>query len=418
MQQNRLAIAAVAFVALLGVAIFTVRQRDAALETGGDDPSEVPTPPEIDGDALTEIVITRPGEEEGDPRESVTLSKGDEGWSVTAPLEADADATAVQTVLDKLGELSFTGIAANNPENHARLEVDAEGGIEVVANAGEAEVAHFFVGAYRSRNTMIRMDGDDAVVMAEGSIKYAFNKALKEWRDRLVLDVDPARVASVLFEVPPTSTGEADAETTPGRRFTFVQSADGWEQAPGEEPIERFGAAKVRSIIASAARLRAVDFAAPDQGPGDVGLTAPTGTVTLLVGPEAEDDDAEGEAEEAPDAADAGDAAGPDVVALLEPTAALAEGYSRVVLRVGAQDGEDREFFLLREGSDVIYVVSQYLADRLRPDVEAFQEPEPGEEPEAPPGMPPGGLGGLGGPGGQLPPELMQQLQQQLGMAQ
>ena len=265
---------------------------------------------------------------------------------------------------------------------------------------------------------MIRMDGDDAVVMAEGSSKYAFNKALKEWRDRLVLDVDPARVASVLFEVPPTSTGEADAETTPGRRFTFVQSADGWEQAPGEEPIERFGAAKVRSIIASAARLRAVDFAAPDQGPGDVGLTAPTGTVTLLVGPEAEDDDAEGEAEEAPDAADAGDAAGPDVVALLEPTAALAEGYSRVVLRVGAQDGEDREFFLLREGSDVIYVVSQYLADRLRPDVEAFQEPEPGEEPEAPPGMPPGGLGGLGGPGGQLPPELMQQLQQQLGMAQ
>lgn len=417
MQQNRLAIAAVAFVALLGVAIFTVRQRDAALETGGDDAEAVPTPPEIDGDALTELVITRPGEEEGDPRESVTLTKGEDGWRVTAPLEAEADTTAVQTVLDKLGELSFTGVAANNPENHARLEVDAEGGIEVIAKAGGDEVAHFFVGAYRSRNTMLRMDGEDAVVMAEGSIKYAFNKALKEWRNRLVLDVDPARVASVLFEVPPTSTGEADAEPVPGRRFAFLQGTDGWAQAPGDAPIERFGAAKVRSVIASASRLRAVDFAAPGQGPSDVGLTAPTGTVTLLVGPEAETDGDEDAADG--DAAD-GDAAaesGPDLVAALDAAAPLPEGYERVVLRVGAQDGEDREFFLMREGSDVIYVVSQYLADRLRPDVDAFQEPEPGEEPETPPGMPPGGLGGLGGPGGQLPPELMQQLQQQLGMA-
>ncbi|MEM1414172.1 MAG: DUF4340 domain-containing protein [Myxococcota bacterium] len=418
MQQNRLAIAGVAFVALLGIAIFTVRQRDAALESGGEDQPSVPTPPEIDTDAITELTITRPGEEEGDPRESVTLTKGDSGWRVTAPLEAEADGTAVQTVLDKLAELTFEGVAASNPENHARLEVDAEGGIEVVAKAGGDEVVHFFVGAYRSRSTMLRMDGDDAVVMAEGSIKYAFNKALKEWRNRLVVDVDPARVASVLFEMPPVADPDVDPEVAPaGRRFAFVKDGDAWAQAPGEAPIERFGAAKVRSIVASAARLRAVDFAEPERTPGAAGFAAPTGTITLLVAPanaEGTDEAAEGEetAAEGEEAA-AGEAAAP----ALDPAGPAPEGYERIVLRVGAKDGEDSEFFLMREGSEVIYVVSEYLADRLRPEVDAFQEPEPGSEPEAP-AMPPGGLGGLGGAGGQLPPEIMQQLQQQLGMAQ
>lgn len=85
-----------------------------------------------------------------------------------------------------------------------------------------------------------------------------------------------------------------------------------------------------------------------------------------------------------------------------------------VNLRVG-NEGEDGQRYVQRQGDDTIYVVSRFMADRLIPSVEAFQpgeEPE-GEEPPTPHGMPGGGPPGMPG-GGQIPPEIMQQIQQQL----
>ncbi len=402
MQNNRLLIAGGVFVALLGAAIYVVKQR--TVEDSGGDEAPLPELPAIDPEAVTELEISRPVEGEETERETVRLVRQGEGWRVAEPVDAVADLDAVDTALEKLEELEVRGVAATNPENHGRLEVDEAKGIRVVVKGGDATIATLWIGAYRNRSTMVRLDGEDTVVSVAGSIKFAFNKELKNWRNRRVVNVDPLRVRRVRFE----------NEDGP---WEFARSDDDtWTPAEGQAEIERFDPSKVQSVVSSIARMRAVDFAEPAITREQAGLTEPAATVTLRVRPqsaaeeEAQEESGQTEADTA-EAEAAGDEAEDAAGAEAE---SRAEEIETIVLRLGA-DLENGKRYLEREGDETIYVVSSYLADRMRPNAESFQEPEPGSEPtmEAAPATPGGAV--PGGPGGgQIPPELMQKIQQQL----
>jgi hypothetical protein len=198
------------------------------------------------------------------------------------------------------------------------------------------------------------------VFSVAGSIKYAFNRAVRDWRDRTITDVNPDDVVAVSF-------------ASPNGTFRFVKTGEDWGVAAGERPIERFSASKLSGIVQSAARLRATDFG-DGATPETHGLDAPeAATITLTTGGEA--------------------------------------GTQQIVLRIGKNHGEgDREFYARREGDPTLYVLSAYLANRLRPNLDALTNPaDAGVAAAADAG---GAAGGAGG--GQIPPELMQQIQQQL----
>lgn len=402
--QTKLIAALVAFFVLAGGATYVIVKRYGEEETQVAE-QNLPELPEIERAAITELEITRPAQEEGGSPETVTLQKRGESWFVTAPLEAEADASAIDTALSRLEELAISGVAATNPDNHERLEVSNDKAIRVVARAGEREVIALLVGAYRGRSTMARLGDDERVLALRGSIKFAFNKALKDWRNKKILDEAASEVVAIRFE---------------NENGTYAFSRDGegaWAQAESDSPIERFGSTKVQSLVSSLANMRAVDFAATEVSASEAGFDAPTGTVTLEIreaaGADADAGD-EGEAAEG-EAAESEAAEG-------ETAPAAAPRTRTVRLFVGAAR-EGNEHYVRREGDETIYVVSQYLADRARPGLESFQDAEPGSEdasemaPELPPGL--GGLGGgPGGPGGgQIPPELMEQIQRQLQSA-
>ncbi|MBO6933829.1 MAG: DUF4340 domain-containing protein [Deltaproteobacteria bacterium] len=388
-EKNRLMIAGVAFVGLLAIAFFALKAREDADGGGRDgeteEEEELPELPAIERDSITALEISRPADEEGAERESVRLEKDGDTWRVTQPLESEADTTAVNTVLEKLENLEVTGIAATRAANHERLEVDEAGTIGVVVEQEGAEPVTLYIGAFSDQGTMVRLPDEDRVLTVGGSIKYAFNKDLKDWRNRRVVDIPPPQVAMVTFE------------STEGGTWSFQRNAeDEWAPVEGQEEIERFGANKVQSVVSSVSRMRAVNFGAPEIDAAAAGLVEPSGTVTLQYRPEAEGDE--------------------------EPAADAP--LQTVVLKVGGPREGAEELYLQREGDPTIYVISKYLADRMRPNAESFQTPEGGEEPAGggmPPGMPPGmpGMGGPGGPGGgQIPPELMQQIQQQIQQQQ
>ena len=387
--QSKLVAALVAFFVLAGGATYVIVKRSGEEETQVADQG-LPTLPTIDRETITSLVVTRPAQE-GGAAETVRLEKRDGTWFVTAPVEATADANAVDTALTRLAELEVTGIAATNPDNHERLEVSDDKAIRVEVRAGDETLITLLVGAYRGRSTMARMPDDDRVLALKGSIKFAFNKALKDWRDKRILEESAETVVAVRFE------------NTNGT-FSFARNAEGaWTQPEGEAPIERFGSTKVQSLVSSLANMRAVDFAATDVTASAAGFDAPTGTVTMEV---REGETAEGEA-----------------TAEGAPTPSVPTRTVRLQIG-GAREGT--EFYVRREGEPTIYVISQYLADRARPAATAFQDAEPGAEgegePEMPPGLGgpggPGGPGGFGGPGGgELPPELMEQIQRQLQQA-
>jgi hypothetical protein len=404
--QSKLVAALVAFFVLAGGATYVIVKRSGEEETQVAE-QDLPTLPEIDREAITALVITRPAAEEGGSAETVRLEKRGETWHVVAPVEALADSNAVDTALSRLDELEITGIAATNPDNHERLEVSDAKAIRVEVVAGEETVITLLVGAYRGRSTMARLPDDDRVLALKGSIKFAFNKALKDWRDKRILDEAAEEVVAVRFE---SSNGT----------YSFARNAEGaWAQAEGEAPIERFGSTKVQSLVSSLANMRAVDFAAADVTASAAGFDAPTGTVTLEIR-EGGDEGATAEG------AEGATAEGAEAAAAEGATPAPSVPTRTVRVQIGASR-EGNEFYVRREGDATIYVISQYLADRARPASSAFQDAEPGAEdasemaPEMPPGLglggPGGPGGGLGGPGGELPPELMEQIQRQLQQA-
>ena len=236
---KRIAIAGGVLVALIGGAVFAVQKQEQ--QFAGDDPdaadvSEVELP-EIDKDSVTELEITRPADEEGGEAQTVRIVKVDDTWRVVEPVEAEADENAVTTALDKLSELEVGGVAATKAANHDRLEVSEANGIRVAVKAGSETVATLWVGAYRGRSTMVRPDGSEVVAAVSGSIKYAFNKELKDWRNRRVLDEEPAKVVAIRFE------------SENGNYAFHRNESDEWVGDEGQDEIERFASAKVQSLV-------------------------------------------------------------------------------------------------------------------------------------------------------------------------
>jgi uncharacterized membrane protein YgcG len=110
--------------------------------------------------------------------------------------------------------------------------------------------------------------------------------------------------------------------------------------APPPSPattIENFAPFKVRTMVSSLARMRATDFAAADVTPESAGIGPDSPRVTLTVG----------------------------------------EGNERrtyTVILGREANAEQHTYYAMREGNDTIYVISQFLSQRVNPDARAFQQ--------------------------------------------
>jgi hypothetical protein len=372
LRKNRVAIGAVAFVALLAATIWAVQTRDDA---STDEAAELPSIV-IDEETVTSLEITRP---KGDGSEVVVLSKVDGEWRVSVPLEADADPNNVQSALNRLTEMTPKGVVATRPENYARLEVDDAKAVKVVVHSGEATPVQLRLGKYSNGVTMVRIGDRPEVFSVSGSVRFPFDRDLKTWRNRRVTDVQADTVQEIAFD-----SGNGS--------FRFRREQGFWVPAEKQRPIKNFDSKKVEGLVSTAARLTASDFAPSEVSAARAGLNEPDATITLRVATPVK---------EASDEADPAPAATEPVVIMLE---------------IGDQTDKDTELYLRRNDGETIYVVSKYLADRLRPDAKALVKSE-----EAPPPTPPtppmqGMPQGQQQP--QLPPEVMKQLQEQIRQQQ
>jgi Domain of unknown function (DUF4340) len=325
MSGNRLLTAIVVLAGLLAITVWQWNKRDAEDAKAPDVTANVP---KVKKDDVTELTVKAPG------KTSVTLKKADGAWKVTAPVAADADKEAVDSALSKLEELQFIAVAATQKENHEKLEVTDAKGVHVTAKQGDKTLADLWIGTYLSGNTMVREHDAVNVATVKGSLKYAFDKDLKDWRDRVVVDVKTDDVKSIAF-------------TSKNGSFKFVKEGSDWKQAPGEKPIANFDASKVTGLIGTVASLRANDFAADGVSADSAGVGAtPVGTITLST------------------ASDAGE--------------------TQILLRVGNK--QDAGYYVAREGKDPIYIVSEYSGDRMTPGADKFTK----EEQKAAAALPPG----------------------------
>ncbi len=239
MNKNRLWIAVIVFVGLGTAAAGAMRSREA--ETEVVKPSA--TLPALKKDEITSLEIENP------KKGNVTLSKTDGNWSVTAPLTAKADQGAVDAVLEKLSELEVTGVTASRKENHARLEVDAAQAIRVKVKQGEKLVADLFLGATKSGGTMVRSEGQDTVLSVKGAIRYPFDKDLKSFRDRVILDLDAKDLSGLSLSSAKGTFVFSKAPAAEGAESKWTQVL-----AKGEKPIVRYSDTKLQSLSTTLGR--------------------------------------------------------------------------------------------------------------------------------------------------------------------
>jgi Domain of unknown function (DUF4340) len=322
MNQNRLGLATAVLLVLVGLVVWRISARKSE-----DQPSpkaaEVKLP-EIDAKAVDELELTSPD------NGKVRLVKKGEEWRLAEPVDAKADQDAVQTAVTKLAELESTGVAATKAKNHERLEVDEKKATRVVAKGGGKVLLDGYIGVYQAGNTMFRLQGQEPVAAVKGSIRYAFTKAVREWRDRTINKVETTAVQEILF-------------SNKNGTFHFVRNGEEWKQvvAKGQKPIAPLDMPKVKGLVGTAASLTAADFAEPGVTPEQAGLGAGAATVELKLG---------------------GDA-----------------GEQQVSYRVGNE--KDKNFYLQRQGNDTIYLVSAWIGGRLVPSADTFIKKEPEQNP-------------------------------------
>lgn len=347
MNNNRLVIAIVVLAVLAGALASQLRSHEAS--TSVEKPKV--SLPEIKRDDVTKVEIDNP-----EKKLKAVLVKQDKQWRLSAPVDAVADSSAAEAVLDKLSDLKVANIAATRKENHARIGVDAEHALHVKAYAGDKLLLDAYLGEAKSSGTMLRKEGEDVVVATKGSIRYAFDKELKYLRDRTITDADAANIKALSLV---SAKGS----------FKFEKGADGkWAQAKGEKPIKDYAASKVEELLCNFTKLRASDFAEPGATPESTGLAAPQATLVMTP----------------------------------------VEGAD-IKVELGQLEASQADYFLRASTSPVLFRVSKYTGDRLLVDGAAFSEPpkKPGEAALDPSkGMPVAG-------GGNLPPEILKQLQQQ-----
>ncbi|MCX7809065.1 MAG: DUF4340 domain-containing protein, partial [Deltaproteobacteria bacterium] len=313
------------------------------------------------------------------------------------------DRLSVDTAIDKLAGLELESVASRKREKHALLEVDEAHGIHVVARGADKVLADLWIGATRSGNTAVRVNGQDATGMVKGSIRYAFSRDLRDWRDRTILAIEPEEVKEVEWKGPngyfrfirplvePSLPPDADAGGTPEKtlgdwtiaQVSYVpQPEEGKDAGPPKPPvprntIEHFQPSKVRTAVSIIARLRAADFAPSNLTPEEAGINADSPRVTLTT-----------------------------------------RDGQVAVLRLGKSTKEgDDQFYLMREGEQTIYIISKYHSQRIHPTVSEFEAPpsgsssntskensEKGEFSTVPRKVEPD----------EVPPEIMRQLEAQL----
>ncbi|MDH3653131.1 MAG: DUF4340 domain-containing protein [Myxococcales bacterium] len=347
-RKNRIAIGALVFFVLLGLTALAVNRRNRQPTSAG----EIPTI-ELDKAEITALEIKRP--EDG----RVVLAKVDDSWRVIEPVEATADQNNVDSALNRLADLEISRIVATKPDHYARLQVDEESAVRVTVKAGDETLSELMVGKYGNGMTMVRIDERGEVFGASGSLRYAFDRELKAWRDRKVVNVEPEDVQSIRFDGPKGT-------------FVFEREGEAWAARKGNKALGNFDPKQVSRTVSTTARLVASDFAASDVSEARAGLNEPRATVTLT------------------------STGNP------EP----------IVLELGAATEQGDELYLRRRGEPTVYVISQYLADRLQPDAAAFQAPS--KPPLASPAQPPSGPAAGGQQQPQLPPEVMEQLREQI----
>lgn len=281
---------------------------------------------QFDSDAVTQVALVYPDRE-------LHLAKDDGGWNITAPLEARADTTAVnnlvnavnqaevsRTLDDPQPDLALYGL--DSPVATVRLTLEDGAQLPLIRIGKDTPVGY---------SVYVQRAGEDAILLTPQALRLGMTKQTKDLRDKAVLVFQQERVSQIEVQRP------AQAETP----VVLRKTDDGWtlDQPIPDRPADE---ASVNTFLSSLSGMRAQDFIEqPVLELKEFGLDPPQLAVTLSL-------DGDGEEAAAP-------------VRLL-------------VGREKATDQGTRQRHIKREGLETLYLVGDWVFGDLNKTAHDFRD--------------------------------------------
>ncbi len=200
--------------------------------------------------ALTEQDVGRMNITHGDA--SYVLGKDGSIWTVDG---YTIDQEVMNTLWSTLVASKVLRVAASNPDNHAKFEVDAVSGARVeFFGGGDHKVikGELIVGkSAGAGKSYIRLPESDEVLEVEGSLSVVFRKERDDWRDKTITDLGEAIIDRIELTRGITKVPLVKQEDV------WVFSDQAWKEVD-QESVESF-AGSVRSLRASGFKDEASD---------------------------------------------------------------------------------------------------------------------------------------------------------------
>jgi hypothetical protein len=155
---------------------------------------ELPTIPQVDTTRIDRVEISKADR-------LVVLNKGENGWTVTDK-KFSANPEDIEQMIGTLKAIKLSALVSE-AKDLARYELDDTHAVKVKALAGKEAVRSFVIGktAPSYNHTFIYLDDKNRTVyQANGNFKSQFDKEIADFRDKKVLEFDPAGVKKVTLE--------------------------------------------------------------------------------------------------------------------------------------------------------------------------------------------------------------------------
>ncbi|HBT88082.1 DUF4340 domain-containing protein [Desulfobacter sp.] len=155
---------------------------------------ELPTIPQMDTTRIDRVEISKADR-------LVVLNKGENGWTVTDK-KFSANPEDIEQMIGTLKAIKLSALVSE-AKDLARYELNDTHAVKVKALAGKKAVRSFVIGktAPSHNHTFIYLDDKDRTVyQANGNFKSQFDKESADFRDKKVLEFDPAGVKKVTLE--------------------------------------------------------------------------------------------------------------------------------------------------------------------------------------------------------------------------
>ncbi len=245
--------------------------------------------------------------------ETTVLAKQDAGWVVASQDNQVADQAAVAEVFSTLADLDFTDVASRNTDRQALYQVDASGW-EITVKKGEKVLAHFWVGKNGPAwpSSYLRLADSAEVFLVRANLPQIFG--LSDWRDMTIVQIDNSLVTELFW-----NNGLRIAKTETGWQIT----------SPYELTITED---KIKTVLNNLSNLQASDLATLKSS--DL-----TQTADFILEVKTSDNQ----------------------------TQRLS--FYRHDLEAGGYD-----YYVTREGGDLVYILSKYVAENLEKEISFFEE--------------------------------------------